>query len=342
MRRFSAPLSSRASLLLVALAAAMFGTEGLLRRPLLDSMSVTSIVLAEHILLCVFAVPVLVAQWRVLAALSKRNWFVLLVIGWGASGGAALLFTKALDTGNPTTVSLLQNAQPLIVVLLALILLKERLPTAYWPCLIASIFGVYLLSFATLGPVSGLALGELQATAYAIGAAALWASGTVLARLVLRDITFVILTAARIAFALPFILIVAIYDGSIRHTASGIENSPVQLLGAALIPGLIGMLIFYRGLSGTTASCAVLAEFTYPAAAIVGNWMILGTTIAPLQGVGCMILLAAIFVLVQHSSRPSQDHTSTQLDAPVFALDSTLRTSAIDLSPRRTRFSRSS
>ena len=82
---------------------------------------------------------------------------------------------------------------------------------------------------------------------------------------------------------------------------SGIGASPTRLLSAALIPGLLGLLLFYRGLSGTNASCATLAEFTYPAAAIFGNWMIMGTTIAPLQALGCMILLAAIFVLVQRS-----------------------------------------
>ncbi len=304
MAQISRPLSPRISLLLVAAAAAMLGTEGLIRRPLLDSMSVTSIVLAEHVLLCAFAVPVLIAQRRILAALSARSWLVLLIIGWGASGGAALLFTQALNSGNPTTASLLQNAQPLIVVLLALVLLKERLPAGYWPCLVASIVGVYLLTFATVQPVPWLQFGELHAAGYAIGAAGLWAAGTVLARLVLRDISYVTLTATRISIALPFLFVVAVYDGSVGQVVTGIATSPARLLSAALIPGLFGVLLFYRGLSGTNASCATLAEFTYPAAAIFGNWMILGTTIAPIQAVGCLIMLSAIFVLVQRSASP--------------------------------------
>lgn len=334
MGRLTARSSSRASLLLVALAAAMLGTEGLIRRPLLDSMSVTSIVLAEHALLAAFAVPVLIAHRRVLATLSKQNWLVLLIIGWGASGGAALLFTQALNAGNPTTASLLQNAQPLIVVLLALILLKERLPRSYWPCLVASIVGVYLLSFATIRPVSGLALGELHAAGYAIGAAALWASGTVLARLVLRDISFVTLTAARIAIALPFLFVVAVYDGSVGQTVSGIGTSPVRLLSAALIPGLFGLLLFYRGLSGTNASCATLAEFTYPAAAIVGNWMVLGTTIAPLQILGCLMLLASIVVLVQRGMsqqpEPSVKVVDGHLDVTEFGRRDAIHVSGAD------------
>ena len=115
------------SLILVAIAAALVGTEGLLRRPLLDEMPVASIVLAEQLLLALFAVPVAIAHRRVLARLPLRRWGVLFLIGVGASGSAALLFTKALELGSPTTASLLQSSQPLFVVFLAMAFLKERL-----------------------------------------------------------------------------------------------------------------------------------------------------------------------------------------------------------------------
>ncbi|HYI14962.1 MAG TPA: EamA family transporter, partial [Thermomicrobiales bacterium] len=175
---------------------------------------------------------------------------------------------------------------------------------------------------STAQPATGLQLGELHAAGYAIGAAALWAAGTVLARLLLRDISYVTLTAARIAIAVPFLAVVAIADGSAGQVVSGIGASPVRLLSAALIPGLLGLLLFYRGLSGTNASCATLAEFTYPAAAIFGNWMILGTTIAPLQAIGCVIMLAAIFVLVRRSGR-SQVEPAPDAVAPHATIQAT-------------------
>lgn len=307
MKRIAMPSSSRASLLIVAVAAAMLGTEGLLRQPLLTNMSVSSIVLAEHLLLVAFVIPVLIAHRRVLAGLSASSWLILLVIGWGASGGAALLFTQALNTGNPTTASLIQNAQPMIVVLLALILLKERLPASYWPCLVAATVGVYLLSSATLQPWSAWSGSELHAAGYAVGAATLWASGTVLARLVLRQMSYVTLTAARIALALPFLAGVAIFNGTAGQAFTGIGDAPIRLLSAALIPGLLAILLFYRGLSGTNASYACLAEFSYPAAAIIGNWMVLGTTMAPIQVLGFAILLSAILILVLRSAGTQTD-----------------------------------
>lgn len=300
--------SSR-SLMYVAAAATLLGTEGLLRRPLLDDMSVTSIVLAEHLLLVLFAIPVLYRQRRTLARLSLRSWCLLLVIGWGASGLAALMFTKALETGNPTTASLLQNTQPLFVVLLAVLILRERLARLYWPCLAGSLIGAYLLSFGTTSPVWHLNSDEISAAGLALGAAALWASGTVLARLVLTELSYVTLTAARFMLALPFLFVVAAPGGDATGAVRGIVSSPGTLILAALVPGLIAMLLFYRGLSGTNASYAVLAEFMYPTAAIIGNWIVLGTRISPLQLIGCLLLLAIVTVLawnpVTFSARPT-------------------------------------
>lgn len=288
---------SGCSLALVAVAATLFGLEGLLRKPLLDEMSVASIVLAEYLLLALFAVPVVIRQRESLARLSWRTWSVLLIIGTGSSGAGALLFTKALESGNPTTASLLQNTQPLFVVFLAVLLLKERLARIYWPCLGVALVGAYLLSFGTTNTLAALSREDLVAAGLALGAAALWASGTVLGRLVLSELSYVTLTAMRILFALPFLALVAVPQGAVRESFSGLAASPVRLSVAALVPGLIAMLLFYRGLAGTRASYAVLAEFMYPTAALVGNWVVLGAVITPLQGLGCLLLIATILTL---------------------------------------------
>jgi drug/metabolite transporter (DMT)-like permease len=133
----------------------------------------------------------------------------------------------------------------------------------------------------------------------------LWASGTVLARLVLREVSYVTLTALRILIALPFLWIVALPDGAVGEAVSGIGAAPARLIASALVPGLFAVLLFYRGLRGTKACYAVLAEFMYPAAALVGNWMVLGTLITPLQGLGCALLIGTILLLSWNPTRVS-------------------------------------
>lgn len=298
----SSPFSPRVSLIVVGFAATLFGTEGLLRRPLLDDMSVSSIVLAEHLLLALFAIPVVIASRHALRGLTRSHWLLLGIIGVGASGGAALLFTQAIAAGNPTTASLLQNTQPLFVIFLALMLLRERVSRVYWPCLVITVIGAYLLSFGTSNSVAALGWGEVTAAGYALAAAALWAAGTVLARRLLDELSFVTLTALRITFALPFLWIVAFTQGEAGGALSGIAASPLRIGASALVPGLLAMLLFYRGLRESKACHAVLAEFMYPTAALIGNWLVLGTFISPLQGLGCLLLVASILIVTWRPS----------------------------------------
>jgi drug/metabolite transporter (DMT)-like permease len=330
---------SALSFLSIALAATLLGTEGLLRRPLLGEMTFASIVLAEHLLLAAFAIPVAFAQRRQLASLSGRDWAALLAIGWGASAGAALLFTKALASGNPTTASLLQNIQPLFVVVLAMVILKERIARFYWPCLAAAMVGAYLLSFGLLDPRSVLVVDDAATTGYALGAAALWGAGTVLGRVVLARLSYVTLTAMRIVLALPFVAIFAAGSGGLDESLDGIADAPIRITMAALGPGLAAVLLFYRGLGGTKASHATLAEFMYPVAALAGNWAVLGVMISATQMLGLLLVLTTLVALAWLSPSTS-DEQMTPVPAIVAVTDlSSVRALA---SARRSRFTNGS
>ena len=63
------------------------------------------------------------------------------------------------------------------------------------------------------------------------------------------------------------------------------------------IPGLLGLLLYYRGLSGTRASYATLAELAFPATAVVLNWAFLGVGVSTNQVLGFILLWGAVFVL---------------------------------------------
>jgi drug/metabolite transporter (DMT)-like permease len=113
--------------LLVALGAALWGTDAVLRVPLLGVMSPPAIVLSEHLVLLLYSVPAVALGWSVFRTLRAPQWTALLVIAWGGSALATLLFTTAFAFGNPTVVILLQKTQPLFAIALAHVLLRERL-----------------------------------------------------------------------------------------------------------------------------------------------------------------------------------------------------------------------
>ena len=297
-----------ASILLVAVGAAMWGTDGILRVPLLEVASPSQIVLLEHLVLLLYSVPAVVLGWRFFRGLGATQWVALLVIGWGGSALATLLFTTAFAVGNPTVVILLQKTQPLFAIALAAILLRERLGWAYWPCFLVAMVGAYLISFGDLGPFMALGSAEALTAVLALGAALLWGSSTVMGRLVLKDMPFYALTGARLLLAVPLLAGIVVAQGTLEGVGAGFASEPGRVVLLALTPGLLALLLYYRGLSGTRASYATLAELAFPATAVVLNWAVLGVGVNANQVLGFVLLWGAVVVLGYLNARsPAPD-----------------------------------
>ena len=298
-----------AGVLLVALGAALWGTDGVLRVPLLERMSPAAIVLGEHLILLLYSVPAVVLGWGALRRLRPSGWGALLVIGWGGSALATLLFTAAFAAGDPTVAILLQKTQPLFAVGLAAVLLGER-PGRYYGLLFAvAVVGAYLVSFGGLSPLEALASDAAPGAFLALGAAFLWGTSTALGRFVLRDVPFHAVTGARLLLAVVPLAAIAWSQGSFGELGAGLASQPGRLVLLALIPGLLGLLLYYRGLSTTRASHATLAELAFPATAVALNWAFLGVGVTAGQVVGFFVLWAAIYGLARIGLKERKEGT---------------------------------
>ena len=164
--------------------------------------------------------------------------------------------------------------------------------------------GAYLISFdGFVEPFEALGSAQALPAALTLGAAALWGSSTALGRYVLADMPFHTLTGARLLFALPVLWVIALAQGSLPQMGAGFAAEPARVLLLALVPGLLGLLLYYRGLSGTKASYATLAEISFPASAIVLNWIFLGVGVSANQILGFGLLWVAILALGYLNSR---------------------------------------
>jgi drug/metabolite transporter (DMT)-like permease len=287
---------------LIVVAAMLWGTDALWRTELLRTLPAPAIVFWEHVLLVAATGWLLWGARRDLAALGRGDWLAVVLVGVGASAVATVLFTAAFRLASPTTVVLLQKAQPLVAITLAAVLLREPLPPTFWPLLPVALLGTYLISFGDTGPLASLAtLGARPlGAAFALGAAALWGAGTVLGRLLLGKVTYPAMTALRFATALPALGVIAAASG---FAVPGPAALP-PLLAVSLVAGLAGLLLYYRGLRDTPASVATLCELSFPITAIVLNATILGTPVAPHQIVGILLLWGAI-ALMRHLPAPA-------------------------------------
>ena len=154
--------------------------------------------------------------------------------------------------------------------------------------------GAYLVSFGFTSP-AGLMRHAPPAALLALAAAALWGGSTVLGRFALRGIPFQTLTAMRIIVALPLLAVLALDQPVPWPTLHA--GQWLSLTTLALVPGLLALMIYYRGLGRTQASLAAIAELSFPATAALLNWTILGATVSPVQIAGFVMLWTAILAI---------------------------------------------
>jgi drug/metabolite transporter (DMT)-like permease len=287
---------------LIALAASLWGLSAIWRDPLAKQYPSVAIVFWEHVVLVLLVSPWLVGALRAVARASRRTQVSVLVIGAGSSALATTLFTSAFRLGDPITPQVLQKLQPLIALLLAAVLLGERLRASFAFFAVPAIAGAWLLSFPEPFAVS---VTSLYAAGLALGAAALWAAGTVLGRAASAELTFRQLTTLRFGVGLVALAVISLVTGTSVRIDAGSAGNIVVL---ALVPGLVALLLYYRGLRTTPASRATLAELAFPITAAVVGVTVLGRTLDGSQWVGFAIVLAVVVALALHerrSERPS-------------------------------------
>ena len=309
----------RLSVVLVAVAAMLWASDVWFRSHLVypartPSLTASQIVVVEDGLITLVLLVFFGRRaWRETKRLSWRGWLAVILIGVGPQAVATLLFTQSFTLAAQhqlfAETYVLQQTQPLIAIALAWIILGERRRPWFWPIAIVAIASVYLVVFARdpREPLTALQHGEVEVGLYALGAAALWASGTVLGRFVLGTLSFQTTTVLRFTIALPVLVAVLLVQSGPSGFTQYHRSDVLPFLLIALIPGLLSLLLYYRALASTPATLATVAEMAYPvaltiivsapAAYLFGQQILFGQHLYPAQAIGTIGLIAVIVLL---------------------------------------------
>jgi drug/metabolite transporter (DMT)-like permease len=294
---------------LVAVAASLWGISALWRGPLAKEYPSLAIVFWEHLVLTLLTLWWLVPAVRRLAVASTRTKVSVVVIGAGSSALATVLFTAAFRLGDPITPQVLQKLQPLIAIALAAVLLGERLRRSYLWFAAPAIVGAWLLAFPS--PLS-VEVSSAQAALLAVGAATLWAAGTVLGRAASAELRFSDLTALRFAIGLLALSVTAVITGTPLAVGT---DAAVNIALLALFPGLLALVLYYRALGHTPASRATLAELAFPLSAVVVGVAALGASPTATQWAGFVVVLVSVVGLALHEQRSARPSVAVPDDA---------------------------
>ncbi len=314
----------RFAVVLVALAAMLWATDAFFRPTMLQHLSQdpllgpVQVVFMEHITLTILVLPILWWARHEIARLNWRQWAAVIAIGVGASALATVFFTRSFGYGHFITTLLLQKTQPLIAILLARVWLREQLPPRSYIWMPIAFVGAYLIAVPEpLDPGKAIADLYVAAALFALAAAVLWGAATVFGRFALAGIRVPTLTALRFATGMPALAIALFAIAGPSAFALYTPTDVPLYLGIAVIPGLIPMLIYYRGLASTPASMATLAELAYPVTGVLVTVLWFGQTIGPVEIAGIVLLWSAIAALdLENARRPAKLEPAPEGAAP--------------------------
>src|SRR5262245_22942726 len=303
--------AARRGLLLILLAALLWGTVGVTTRAIYD-LSETNALSIGFFPLALATPALLLACWYTLGRrafrIAPRDLALMLAIGAAVAFYQVCYFAAIVRVGVAVAVLITLCTAPVLVAILAAVFLRERLTAAVLLALSCAIAGTVMLVWVAPSQAQAqpeTIVGVLLALASALGYAVIALGSRALAGRYhpLQPIT--VGFGAGALLLLPF----AIWAGL---TVAYPLLSWLLLLHLGLLPTGLGYVLFRSGMRHTTATVASGVTLVEPLLSTLLAWLLFGERLGPLGLLGAALLLGAIALLYRGAARPVKRAASGQ------------------------------
>ncbi|HJZ45856.1 MAG TPA: EamA family transporter [Roseiflexaceae bacterium] len=299
---FDARAESRRGLLLIVLAAVLWGTVGVTTKTIYG-LSDTNPLSIGFFRLAFSAPALLAACWRVLGRrmfrVTARDLGLMLLMGALMAFYQVCYFAAIARVGVAIAVLVTLCTAPVMVALLSALLLRERLTGAVLLALACALAGTAMLVWVRPG-TGGAPRDALAGVLLALGSAFGYSMIALCSRALagryhaLQPITFGFAGGA--VLLLPF----ALATGFVAtYPASGWA----LLLYLGLVPTALAYVLFLSGIRRITATVASIVTLIEPLTSTMLAWLLFGEQLGPLGVFGAALLLGAIGLLYRGESR---------------------------------------
>jgi drug/metabolite transporter (DMT)-like permease len=241
--------------------------------------------------------PFLHSAYRRLRRMTAKGWSALALVAFTGGFLGTMAIVKALflvDFNQLSVVVLLQKLQPVFALVLAAILLGDRVSARFLTAAVVALAGAYLLTFGLSTPDATADAISLKAALLAIIAAAAFGAATVLSKMLLSSLDFKDATFARYGMTAAMAFVYLGVRGIGLPFASVTGANWVVILIIALTTGSGAIFLYYFGLTRVRASVATICELCLPLTAVLLDYVVNDTVLGPWQWVGAALLVGAI------------------------------------------------
>jgi drug/metabolite transporter (DMT)-like permease len=190
----------------------------------------------------------LAREWRQLIKLTKKQWLILVTIGFVGGGAAFLLFFKGLSITSAAQGSFIHKTMFIYTMILAAIFLREKVRKEM-------LIGALLILAGNLVALKSLHLSLNRGDLYVFLATLLWAAENIISKYALRDLPAKIVAWGRMFFGATLILVFLAINGQLAMIGHLSFEQTLWIEITSLI--LFGYVItWYSGLRYISVSTA--------------------------------------------------------------------------------------
>jgi drug/metabolite transporter (DMT)-like permease len=282
----------KASLALTAAVLIWGSAAAVLRGAALD-LSPGNSVAVRYLLLAAIAIPglIITGGWRI----AREDWPRLLVTGifgmalynYGVNEGFA-----RVEAGLGTVVTMIE---PIFIAILAVIILKEKLPSAIWPGTFLCLVGAVILFWPSIAqttttPVSWPGIGFLMICCTG------WAIYTIAAKPLLDRYSSLAITLWTMLIAAPFMWLLADQSPLTLLTTLDAKHW-AQVLYLVLPNALLGNYLWNYGAKHMSGSVTGAFLYLIPVFGALSGWLLLDEAITKRFVMGAALMLAGVAIV---------------------------------------------
>ena len=279
--------------LAVAFSAMLWGVDGILLTPQLYNLDTSFVVFLLHLFPFVLMNLFFFREYRHLKTMTRSDllFFLLVALFGGALGTLAIVKSLfLLNFNNLSVIVLLQKLQPVFAILLARMILKERVKKdfALWASL-ALIAGYFMTFGWNLPDFSTNGITTVYAALLSLLAAFSFGSSTVFSKKILGNYSFVTSTFFRYGFTTLIMLVIVLIGGHLFDFALVTQRNWLFVVLIGLTTGSGAIFLYYYGLRNVKASISTFLELLYPITAVVLDYFVNHTKYSLVQWIAAFV-----------------------------------------------------
>lgn len=284
----------------ISISAILWGFDGVVLTPRLNNLHVIFVVFVLHLTPFLLMNLFLYRQYRHLRHFLRQDHitFFLIALFGGALGTIAIV--KALFLVNfeqLSVVVLLQKLQPIFAIILAYILLKEKIRSGFAIWAGIAIVASYFLTFGFSLPNVENHPNTIYAALYALLAAFSFGSSTVFSKKILMSHNFITATFYRYFYTTIIMTFLVLISGNLMEFKQATTENWLIILLIGITTGSGAIFIYYYGLRRVKAIIATISELLFPISAILFDYLINDSLLTPVQLISAAVMVFAIIKL---------------------------------------------